>query len=457
MNKYILIITIPFILAACKQKEITNPDGDMITIMTVAPGHFHAALIQKNMYPLVDSQVYIFAPEGAEVEDYLARIDAFNSRIEDPTKWHNTVYTKEDFFEKMLEQKPGNLVTLAGNNQNKTEYIYECIKGGLNVLSDKPMAIQPADFELLKEAFAIAEEKGLLLYDIMTERFEITTMLQRVFSQQERIFGTLLIGTEAEPAITKESVHHFSKIISGIPLQRPPWFFDVEQEGEAIADVGTHLVDLIQWEAFPGEVIDYKNDISILDSRRWTTDLSKAQFEAVTVLDEYPEYLRKYIENDTLRVIANSSLNYTLKGVHAKISVEWKYRAPDGTGDTHYSIMRGSLSDLIIKQGQKENYKPTLYVKAVDAGHASALEGNIDLYMNETLAEQYPGISMERIETGFWRVNIPNKYRSGHEAHFEQVTQQFLKYMALGKIPKDEVANMIAKYYTTTAAVEKAK
>jgi len=47
-----------------------------------------------------------------------------------------------------------------------------------------------------------------------------------------------------------ESVHHFFKEVSGKPLIRPAWFFDVRQQGEALPDVGTHLVDLVQWMCF---------------------------------------------------------------------------------------------------------------------------------------------------------------------------------------------------------------
>lgn len=456
MKKNLILLIIALSLMSCKQKE-EPVDERMITIMTAAPGHFHAALIQKNMYPMVDSQVYVYAPEGPEVADYLSRIEAFNTREENPSGWKSDLYVGDDFFEKMLEQKPGNLVTLAGNNRNKTEYILNCIKSGLNVLSDKPMAITTADFGLLKEAYEIAADRGLLLYDIMTERFEITSILQREFSMQEEIFGKLQTGSIDDPAITKESVHHFSKMVSGIPLRRPAWFFDVEQEGEAIADVGTHLVDLIQWEAFPGEVIDYKNDVEMLASRCWPTGMSREQFGRVTGLDDFPEFLERYIEDDTLQAIANSSILYTLKGVHAMVSVEWKYQAPEGAGDTHYSIMKGTLSNLIIKQGPEENYKPTLYIKAQEEKTSEQLAANIDLFLNEQLQANYPGITVEALEKVLWRVNIPNKYRIGHEAHFEQVTLKFLEYMKEGKIPEAEVQNMIAKYYTTTLAVEQAK
>ena len=57
--------------------------------------------------------------------------------------------------------------------------------------------------------------KRILLYDIMTERYEITTILQKLLSQKEEVFGKLLQGSKEDPAVTKISVHHFSKIVSG--------------------------------------------------------------------------------------------------------------------------------------------------------------------------------------------------------------------------------------------------
>jgi hypothetical protein len=42
----------------------------------------------------------------------------------------------------------------------------------------------------------------------------------------------------------------------------------------------------------------------------------------------------------------------------------------------------------------------------------------------------------------------------GHEAHFAQVTEKYLRYLAQGKLPAWEVPNMLAKYYVTTKAYE---
>ena len=65
--------------------------------------------------------------------------------------------------------------------------------------------------------------------------------------------------------------------------------------------------------------------------------------------------------------------------------------------------------------------------------------------------EIYPGADVERVGE-YWKVIIPATYHVGHEAHFAQVTDNFLHYLAAGKLPKWEMPNLLAKYYTTTEA-----
>jgi predicted dehydrogenase len=421
--------------------------------MTLDPGHFHAALVQKLELEDVDPTVYVYAPEGPDVQDHLNQIKGFNNRAENPTNWIEEVYTGADFFEKMIQDKPGNIMVVSGNNAKKTEYIKKTIEAGINILADKPMVITNDDFELLLEAFELAEKNNVLLYDIMTERHEITTMLQKEFSQIPEVFGALEKGTVDNPSVTKESVHHFFKYVSGNPIKRPAWFFDVSQQGEGIVDVNTHLVDLIQWECFPEQVIDYKKDVVVLNAKRWATKLTPSMFNRVTHLNGYPEYLNKDIQDDSiLNVYSNGEINYTLKGVHAKASVIWNYEAPEGAKDTHYSIMRGTKANLIIRQGKEENYKATLYVennsKASDEEFLRTLKIAV-----EGLQSSYPGVAIVQ-EGAVIKIDIPEKYKAGHEAHFTQVTEKYLKYLKAGKLPDWEVPNMIAKYYTTTKAYE---
>ena len=449
---FTLILIMSMVLPSCNKPE--KGQEYLATFMTADPGHFHAALVQKVMYDEVNPEVYVYAPEGPDVQDHLNRIEGFNTREENPASWKVNKYIGPDFFSKLLEEKPGNVVNFSGNNQKKTEYIHEAVKNGINVYSDKPMVINTQDFELLKEAFKLAEENDVLLYDVMTERFEITSILQKELANTASVFGEFEPGTPDNPSITKESVHHFFKYVAGNEIKRPGWFFDVEQEGDGIVDVTTHLVDLVQWACYPERILDYKKDIEMTKATRWATSLNSAEFNKVTSLKEFPDYLKKDLVNDsTLEVFSNGEMIYKLIDVYAKVKVEWKYKAPDGAGDTHFSVMRGTMANLEIRQGPEENYKPELYIFPNDV--PENWEKSLESYINK-LKGKYTGLKLIPYQNGY-KLFIPDEFRVGHEGHFGQVTEKFLEYLKSGKLPDWEVPNMIAKYYTTTAAFELAK
>jgi predicted dehydrogenase len=458
----LLIIPVALFISSCgtggsnrksDKTEASMENINQVKLITVDPGHFHAALVQKIMYEQVSPDVHVYAPEGPDYLQHLDRINSYNNRPVDPTSWNEIVYTGSDFFEKMLAEKAGNVVVLSGNNRKKAEYITKSVNAGLNVLADKPMIISNEDFASLEAAFETAKEKGILLYDIMTERYEVTTILQKLLSHQEDLFGTMITGSKEEPAVTKESVHHFSKIVSGTPLIRPAWFFDIQQQGEGIVDVTTHLVDLVQWECFPEQILA-PSDITIIAAKRWPTLISLEEFKGVTGLDNFPEYLQKDIIDGKLNVFANGEIVYQIKGIYAKVSVEWKYQAPPGGGDTHYSVMHGTQCDLVIKQGADEGFLPTLYIENIKG----ITMNEFNLKLKEALGSlPYDSLSVETLNKNSLKINVPDKYRVGHEEHFGQVTAKFLEYMKQGKLPDWEVPGMITKYYTTTSALKMAK
>ncbi len=447
------------LLAGCASQQhadkFTGAEGE-VKLITLDPGHFHAALVQKISYPQVSPEVYVYAPGGADLQEHLSRINDYNNRADDPTHWDEIVYTGDDFMQKMLDQKKGNVMVTAGNNLKKTEYIKRTLEAGINVLADKPMAINTPNFKVLEECFRIAQEKGVLLYDIMTERNEITTMLQKELSHMPELFGAFQTGTADEPAVYIESVHHFFKEVSGKPLTRPAWFYDVEQQGEGIVDVNTHLVDLVQWQCFPGVIIDYTKDIEMVDANRWPTPMTKEQFWRSTTQGEYPDFLSKDVRNDTLYVYANGDITYKIKGMYAKVAALWNYQAPEGTGDTHYAILRGTKANLVIRQGAEQNYRPELYIESLPGADAARFEEAARTAV-AALAKDYPGVALKKAAEGSWNVEIPDSYRVGHEPHFAQVTENFLQYLVDGKLPDWEVPNMIAKYYVTTQGLDMAR
>jgi predicted dehydrogenase len=462
MKKLLILLVYGIIITSCgsngsKQQiaktDISKGNSSQIKLITVDPGHFHAALVQKSMYEQVSPDVHVYAPDGPDLKQHLDRIISYNSRAVDPTKWNEIVYTGTDFFGKMTVDKSGNVVVLSGNNKRKGEYISKSVSAGLNVLADKPMIITPQDFPKLEDAFRVAGEKGVILYDIMTERFEVTTILQKLLSQNEEIFGKLQVGTEKDPAVTMESLHLFSKIVSGTPVLRPEWFFDDEQQGEGIVDVATHLVDLVQWECFPEQILN-KSDINMVAARRWPTLLSRAEFKGVTGFDDFPVFLLKNVKDDKLNVSANGEMTYQIKGVWAKVSVKWNYSAPEGGGDSHYSILRGSKCDLIIRQTENEKFLTTLYIENVK-GIGMA---DFSTKLKDVLGSlPYDSLLIEKVNDKTLKINIPGKYRVSHEEHFAQVMSKFLEYLNAGKLPDWEVPGMITKYYTTTSALEVAR
>src|SRR5439155_24442601 len=87
-----------------------------IRFITLNPGHFHAALVQKEMYEQVDPRVHVYAPLGPDLVAHLGRIASFNGRSRQPTQWQLEVHAGADFLARFAKEKPGNAVVLAGCN-----------------------------------------------------------------------------------------------------------------------------------------------------------------------------------------------------------------------------------------------------------------------------------------------------------------------------------------------------
>ena len=103
---------------------------------------------------------------------------------------------------------------------------------GLNVLADKPWILRSADLPELEAALATADQNGVVAYDIMTERFEITTILQRTLvNDRRRLRAIASRARRDEPGVYMESVHYLMKVVAGAPNIRPAWFFDTRRAG----------------------------------------------------------------------------------------------------------------------------------------------------------------------------------------------------------------------------------
>jgi predicted dehydrogenase len=451
LSLLVVVLVIPLGVAG-QTKESEETAMREIRLITLDPGHFHAALIQKEMYPNVSKRVVVYAPFGGDLIEHLNRVARFNTRKANPTNWEIEIHAGPNFLERMLEERPGNVVVISGRNRGKIDRIKQSVETGLNVLADKPWIIDAADFPKLEATLDIAADRGVVAYDLMTSRFEITSILQRELVNDADTFGAISIGTEQEPAVYVESVHHLLKIVAGVPNLRPAWFFDVEQQGEGLADVGTHLVDRVQWTLFPEQEIDYRKDLKVGAARHWPTVITRGQFQRVTGEVEFPSYLSANVTGDELNYFCNTVVSYTVRGVHTKLNVVWRYEAPAGGGDTAIAIFRGTRSRVEVRQGAEQKFQAELYVVPNSAKDKPAVQASLAKKI-ESLQRTFPGLAIEdRAED--LRVIVPSKYRDGHEANFAEVTSRFLKYVEQPKLlPAWEKANMLAKYYVTTKGV----
>ncbi len=454
--------------ASClKTEQSTTKSGrdrGTVRLVTLDPGHYHAALVQKSMYEQVDPAVHVYAPDGPDVQDYLKQIERFNGREQDPTRWRQEVYAGDDFLERMAAEKAGDIVVISGNNRRKAEYIKTSVDAGFNVFCDKPMCIDSQGFALLEQAFAAAEKSHVLLYDIMTERFNVTCIMQKLLVMDKDLFGELQAGSAENPGVVKESVHHFFKYVSGAAIRRPAWYFDTAQQGEGLVDVTTHLIDLAMWTCFPDQAIDYRKDVVMGKALRRPTLITRDQYQKVTGLPDFPGFLKGKLNGDgVLPCYANGRMSYAVKGVWVKLSVTWNFEPPEGGGDTHYSLFRGSKAHVIIRQGKEQNYQPEVYVEPAPGVNADELAASLKKTV-AGLQGQYPGLKVELVPHpssivphSSWHVLIPEEFHIGHEAHFRKVMEAYLQYLAKGRLPEWEVPNMLAKYYITTRALELAR
>jgi predicted dehydrogenase len=433
-----------------QERERTMPD---VRLMAVDPGHFHAALVQKEMYPGVSPRVDVYAPVGPDLTEHLNRIVAFNRRPEQPTTWTVEVHASPDYFDRMLRERPGNVVIFSGRNRGKIAQIVASVNAGLHILADKPWILKSDDLPAVASTLAEAEAKGIVAYDIMTERFEATNSLQRALVNDKALFGDIVPGSADDPGVYMESVHHLKKVVAGAPNIRPPWFFDTAEQGEGLNDIGTHLVDLVQWTLVPGQPIDYRADVRVLAAQRWPTWITEQDFRSVTNEPRFPASLAASVKDGKLEYYCNTLVSYTLRGIHTKLNVIWDWEAPAGSGDTHYAVYRGTRARIEVRQTRGDGYRPEVYVVPAAAAAKpqvlAALQARI-----EGLKKEYPGLGIDDRGSEF-RVTIPDALRVSHEAHFAQVTASFLKYLRDRRtLPAWERPNMLAKYFVTTTGTE---
>ena len=373
-------------------------DATLSHLTVVDPGHFHAALIQKSAHPCLCDTVKVYAPQGPELDAYLAAVKDYGVQ---------QLHCSEDFLQDLPEAGKGDFVVLSGDNSRKADYLLEAVRKGYHVLADKPMAIDGEGYSKLCEAYSLAEQKGLVIMDMMTERYDTLNLLCRSLIADKELFG--------EPVSARMwSLHHFIKTVDGKATKRPGWYYDTARQGEGIADVTTHLIDLLFWECFPGQAIS-ADEVKLLDAEHYPTRISPKDY-ALSTGGKI---------SGPLSVMCNGNLHFQLRGMDVQMSVLWASKAEPGASDSFGAVIQGTRGCVRLVQDATTGFLRELYF--TPAGEA------------------------ER------KIEVPSSERSTHEEHFGKVAAAFLSYIrGEAQCPQWEVPNTIAKYKLTTQAVKMA-
>ena len=428
--------TILMTLSAIAAVSCAKPQE--LEMIVVAPGHFHASLLQKNSLEGVSNTVKVYAQAGSELEAYKSTIESFNTREDNPTNWVLDVYEGEDFLEHIPASDGNDFAVFAGNNKLKSDYILHCISKGYHVISDKPMAINADGNAKLQQAYQIAETDNLVIYDLMTERYDVQNEITRALMSDKEIFG------EVSGKIEIEDIHHFFKQVAGKPLTRPMWYFDVRQQGEGIADVTTHFIDLIFWECFPGQSISAQ-DVSVTSASRFPTLITLDEYKAVTGAEAFPDYLAEDVKDGVLNVYSNGQIDFTVKDIPVSIYMRWDYAPQPGSGDRFHEIIPGSISSLEIVQDESTGFARRLFLNTT-----AELAAKAEVLLKAT----WPDVAVQPASDGRYVVEIPAEYKHPHEEHFNMVGRTFIDCIRSGEVPEWEIQNTLTKYYITTEAVK---
>jgi predicted dehydrogenase len=406
-------------------------------LLFLEPGHFHATLTLRVPHPRVSDEIFVYATAGPELRDFLALVERFNTRAEQPTRWRPVVITEADPLARLIADRQGDVVVLAGKNGGKARTFRRLHDAGFHVLADKPWLVQAGELDDVRGSLM----GWPLVMEIMTGRHDVAAKLFKRLIDAPPVFGAF---RAVEPAIEFDGVHCLEKTVDGAPLRRPWWFFDVRVQGSGATDIPTHLVDRSQW------LLETANAApQLCSARTWATRVPLAAFRRITGEAGFRSELSPFIDGEALSYLCNSELVYRIGDVTTRATTRWELAPPSGA-DTHSAIARGTSADILLDQGPHTANRRRLFVDSrgdVD-GTGRAIADAVG-----ATADEFPGIGVARAGAERHEVTIPPGLDAGHESHFTKVRDEFLQAVDGRRWPAALAARTLAKYTLLAEAV----
>jgi predicted dehydrogenase len=403
------------------------------TLLVLDPGHFHAALTLGRAHPRVADAIAVYAPDGPERRDFLALVERFNGRARQPTRWRPAAVTTGDPLARLIEERRGDAVVLAGRNGGKARTLRRLHEAGFHVLADKPWLVDPGDLDDVRASLT----GWPLAMEIMTGRHDAAARLLKRLVDAPDVFGAF---ADTAPAIALDSVHHLAKLVDGAPLRRPWWFFDVRVQGRGVVDIPTHQVDQTQW-LLDGHGAAPATVPRLLAARVWPTRVPAALFRQITGEPRFPPDLGPAVQGDALDYACNAELEYRIGSVTARAAARWALSPPPGGGDTSHVAVHGTRSTLRLDRDAGTGYRRRLVVEAHDDRAGPALRERVASWQAEL-----PGLGVSPAGPGRHEITGLAALDGGHETHFPFVLAAFLDAIDARRWPAARAARTLAKY-----------
>src|SRR5213593_1775483 len=414
----------------------------MHTLLFLDPGHFHAGLTLRVAQARVADELFVYAREGGELHDFLALVERFNRRLPNPTRWRPVVTTSDDPLRRLVGERRGDVVVLAGKNGGKARTMRRLHESGFHVLADKPWLVEPGDLEHVRASLG----GWPLAAEIMTGRHDVAAGLVKRLVGVPAIFGEF---RDDGPAIEQESAHHLEKLVDGAPLRRPWWFFDVRVQGSGPVDIPTHAVDQAQW-LVDGDTVAP----ALLSARAWWRRVPVGGFRQVTGGASFPTELKPFVDGDALSYRCNAELVYRIGRVTARASTRWNLAPAPGGGDASHSIAHGTRADIRLEQSARTSHRRRVFVepRIEAAAVARSLREAVRAWQAEL-----PGVEMVPAGHDTYEVAAPPQLDGGHETHFARVLDEFLRMVDDRRWPIALAARTLAKYTLLAEAAAEAE
>jgi predicted dehydrogenase len=216
------------------------------------PGRIRIALIGLDGHPdeiltplseLPDAQVIAFADVSGAVRDRAAKMPALSSA---------RLY--ESYNDMLKSERQIDVLAVCNNNGERAAAVLAGLKRGVNVIAEKPLALQREDLQAIRRQVGQQRTRiGMLL----PMRFSPTYLaLKRIVESGE-------LGEVVQAAGQK----------SYKLGNRPDWMRKRATYGGTIAWIGIHMIDLMRWTSGREmtEVVSYQTRIGAADAGEMET------------------------------------------------------------------------------------------------------------------------------------------------------------------------------------------